>query len=68
MADQVTREEFDALVRAVQESRDITVKVHDVLATFSTLYYVAKWVTAMAAAIVVVVKGGDTAVTWLRSR
>jgi hypothetical protein len=66
MTEQVTRDEFDELVKKVEENTAITKQVHDIVATLTTLYHVAKWITAIGAALAVIFKGADIARGYLK--
>lgn len=48
--DNVSRAEFESLVRKVDENTKLTQEVRDILATFRILFHVAKWTTAMVLA------------------
>ncbi len=56
----------DVAVLQVQmaENTKVTVQVRDILASFRVVYHVAKWITALGAAVAAVYHGGD----WLKHK
>lgn len=44
----VSRDEFDALVKKVDDNTKLTQEVKDILTTFHVMFVVAKWTTAIA--------------------
>lgn len=48
---QVTRDEFDALLIEVRENTALTKEIHDLLTGLKVMAHIAKWVTVISAMV-----------------